>query len=47
MYDGEPIILLTDCLNKSDAEIERGLTYDPFIWSGETQAILFNGQGTY
>jgi FtsP/CotA-like multicopper oxidase with cupredoxin domain len=30
LYDEERIILLTDYFNKSDAQIEKGLTSDPF-----------------
>jgi L-ascorbate oxidase len=46
LYDEERIIVLTDYFNKSDAQVEQGLTSDPFSWSGETEAILVNGQGT-
>ncbi|KAJ6183729.1 Multicopper oxidase [Penicillium mononematosum] len=46
LYDEERIIVLTDYFNKSDAQVEQGLTSNPFIWSGETEAILVNGQGT-
>jgi FtsP/CotA-like multicopper oxidase with cupredoxin domain len=45
-YDEEQVILLTDFFNKTDAEVEIGLTSNPFVWSGESQAILVNGHGT-
>ncbi|KFY31984.1 hypothetical protein V493_00619 [Pseudogymnoascus sp. VKM F-4281 (FW-2241)] len=45
-YDDERIILLTDYFNKTDSEIVNGLTANPFVWSGESEAILVNGFGT-
>jgi L-ascorbate oxidase len=45
-YDEEQVILLTDFFNRTDAEVEIGLTSNPFVWSGESQAILVNGHGT-
>ncbi|KAI9832633.1 MAG: hypothetical protein M1819_004218 [Sarea resinae] len=44
-YDDERIIYLSDFFAKTDAEIERGLTSTNFSWSGETDAVLVNGQG--
>jgi L-ascorbate oxidase len=45
MYDDERLIHLTDYFNKSDHAIEMGLTSTPFVWSGETMAVLVNGVG--
>ncbi|CAG7976309.1 unnamed protein product [Penicillium nalgiovense] len=44
-YDEERIIALTDFFAKTDEEIEDGLTSTNFTWSGETGAVLMNGQG--
>lgn len=44
-YDEEQIIQLTDYFNRTDDAIETGLTADPFVWSGETNAVLINGVG--
>lgn len=44
-YDEEHIITLSDFFNKTDTEIETGLTSSNFTWSGETTAVLVNGQG--
>jgi L-ascorbate oxidase len=44
-YDEERIIFLQDYFNKSDDTIEHGLTATPFVWSGETNAVLLNGVG--
>ncbi|OGE47865.1 hypothetical protein PENARI_c035G09877 [Penicillium arizonense] len=44
-YDEERIIALSDFFAKTDEEIEDGLTSANFTWSGETGAILVNGQG--
>ncbi|GKT51000.1 multicopper oxidase aurL2 [Colletotrichum spaethianum] len=44
-YDEERIVYFTDYFNKSDSEIEKGLTATPFTWSGETNAVLINGVG--
>src|ERR1700753_3483682 len=43
-YDDEMIISLADYFNKTDSQIETGLLANPFVWSGETNAILMNGQ---
>jgi L-ascorbate oxidase len=43
-YDGDIIINLQDYYNKTDNTIVDGLLSNPFKWSGETNAILFNGQ---
>lgn len=45
-YDEERVILLGDYFNRSDAAIETGLTSTPFVWSGEVNAVLINGEGT-
>ncbi|KAK9241639.1 multicopper oxidase-domain-containing protein [Lipomyces tetrasporus] len=44
-YDGERIIHLSDLFEKTDSEIETGLTSIPFAWSGETSNVLVNGLG--
>ncbi|KAF2788279.1 multicopper oxidase [Melanomma pulvis-pyrius CBS 109.77] len=43
-YDEDIIINLQDYYNKTDKTIETGLLANPFQWSGETNAILVNGQ---
>lgn len=44
-YDEERIICFQDYFNKSDETIEQGLGATPFVWSGETSAVLINGVG--
>ncbi|CAG8262656.1 unnamed protein product [Penicillium olsonii] len=44
-YDEERIILLSDYFAKTDKEVEEGLLSSNFTWSGETGAVLVNGQG--
>ncbi|CBX95067.1 hypothetical protein IAQ61_009826 [Plenodomus lingam] len=44
-YDEERIVFLQDYFNKSDETIEKGLMATPFVWSGETNAVLINGIG--
>jgi L-ascorbate oxidase len=44
-YDDERVIALADVFQKTDSDIEEGLTANPFRWSGETANILVNGQG--
>ncbi|KAK1994863.1 L-ascorbate oxidase [Colletotrichum falcatum] len=44
-YDEERVVYLTDYFNKTDHQIEAGLTATPFTWSGETNAVLINGVG--
>ncbi|KAK9482967.1 L-ascorbate oxidase [Lipomyces starkeyi] len=44
-YDGERTVHLSDLFLKTDEEIETGLTTPPFVWSGETNNVLVNGQG--
>ncbi|KAJ6141481.1 hypothetical protein N7470_009871 [Penicillium chermesinum] len=43
-YDAERTLLLSDFFNKTDKEIVDGLTSTNFTWSGETKALLVNGQ---
>ncbi|KAJ4292068.1 hypothetical protein N0V90_009967 [Kalmusia sp. IMI 367209] len=43
-YDEDNILNLQDYYNKTDDTIEAGLLANPFVWSGETNAILLNGQ---
>ncbi|KAJ5345731.1 hypothetical protein N7452_003735 [Penicillium brevicompactum] len=44
-YDEERVIALTDFFEKTDQEVEDGLLSSNFTWSGETAAVLVNGQG--
>lgn len=44
-YDEELVVLVGDYFNKTDTEIENGLVANPFVWSGETNAVLINGVG--
>lgn len=44
-YDEERVVLVSDYFNSTDAEIVDGLIGAPFKWSGETNAVLLNGQG--
>jgi L-ascorbate oxidase len=44
-YDGERIVAISDIFEKSDSDIEDGLTANPFRWSGETANVLINGKG--
>ncbi|KAF2651411.1 multicopper oxidase [Lophiostoma macrostomum CBS 122681] len=43
-YDEDIVLTLQDYYNKTDTTIETGLVANPFVWSGETNAILINGQ---
>ncbi|GAD97655.1 laccase, putative [Paecilomyces variotii No. 5] len=44
-YNEERLVYLSDFFNKTDKVIEDGLVADPFTWSGETNAVLVNGNG--
>lgn len=44
-YDEERIVFIQDYFNKSDETIEKGLQAVPFVWSGETNAVMLNGVG--
>lgn len=44
-YDEERIVYFQDYFNETDQTIEDGLVADPFVWSGETNAVLINGVG--
>ena len=44
-YDEELVIHLSDYFNETDSAIEAGLVATPFVWSGETNAVLINGVG--
>ncbi|KAK2041127.1 L-ascorbate oxidase [Colletotrichum somersetense] len=44
-YDEERIVFISDYFNKTDDEVESGLTASPFVWSGETHGVLINGVG--
>jgi L-ascorbate oxidase len=39
------MVYLSDIFNLTDSQIYNGLTANPFVWSGETNAILINGMG--
>ncbi|KAK7988276.1 hypothetical protein PG989_008591 [Apiospora arundinis] len=43
-YDDDIPILLSDYYKKLDDVIEAGLVANPFQWSGEPDAVLFNGR---
>lgn len=44
-YDEERLIALSEFYEKTDEEIEHGLTSPNFTWSGDPAAILVNGKG--
>jgi L-ascorbate oxidase len=44
-YDDERIVHLTDFFSSTDEVIESDLTGPNFVWPGETNDILVNGQG--
>ena len=44
-YDEELVIQFQDYFNETDTTIEQGLVATPFVWSGETNAVLINGFG--
>lgn len=44
-YDEERIVHFQDYFNKTDTQIAYGLVSEPFVWSGETNAVLVNGVG--
>ena len=44
-YDEELVVQFGDYFNETDTAIETGLVATPFVWSGETNAILINGVG--
>lgn len=45
-YADEFVFQITDLYNLTDTSIVKGLTADPFVFSGETEAILVNGKAT-
>ena len=44
-YDEEVVVYFEDYFNETDSTIVRGLVATPFVWSGETNAVLINGVG--
>jgi L-ascorbate oxidase len=44
-YDEDRIIALSEFYEKTDEDIEHGLTSSKFSWSGDPATILVNGQG--
>lgn len=43
-YDDDIVVQLRDYYKRTDANITAGLLANPFQWSGETNALLLNGQ---
>jgi L-ascorbate oxidase len=43
-YDDERVVFLGDYFNKTDQAIVAGLLANPFVWSGEANSLLVNGQ---
>lgn len=43
-YDEGISLLWADYYNKTDKQVVGGLVASPFIWSGETNALVVNGQ---
>ncbi|KAL4807470.1 Cupredoxin [Aspergillus unguis] len=43
-YDDERTVVISDYFSKGDEEIIDGLVSTNFTWSGETEAVLVNGQ---
>jgi len=44
-YDDERVLLWGDYFNKTDETLEEGLEGVPFVFGGETNAVLLNGKG--
>ncbi|KAH7143408.1 ascorbate oxidase, partial [Dactylonectria macrodidyma] len=44
-YDEERILQWSDFFPQTDEELQSGLEAVPFVWSGETSAVLLNGKG--
>lgn len=44
-YDDERTFLFGDYFNKTDESLEKGLAGFPFVFGGETNAVLLNGKG--
>ncbi|KAI9708348.1 MAG: hypothetical protein M1820_004052 [Bogoriella megaspora] len=42
-YDEEFVVLVGDAFAKNGDAITQGLLANPFVWSGEATAVLFNG----
>jgi L-ascorbate oxidase len=43
-YDEDIVLMLGDYYNKTDAQVSTELLASPFVWAGETLALLLNGQ---
>lgn len=43
-YDSDITLLLADFYQKNDSVVQAGLLADPFVWSGESNALVVNGQ---
>jgi L-ascorbate oxidase len=43
-YDDDITLMLGDYYNKTDAQVSTNLLASPFVWAGETTALLINGQ---
>jgi L-ascorbate oxidase len=43
-YDEDITLMFGDYYNKTDTQVESSLLATPFVWSGETNAVLLNGK---
>ena len=43
-WDHDVTLFFQDFYNKNDSIIEKGLVANPFVWSGEPEAITINGK---
>jgi L-ascorbate oxidase len=43
-YDDDIILMFGDYYNKTDTHVENSLLATPFVWSGETNALVLNGK---
>lgn len=43
-YDSDISLLLQDFYHKNDSVMEKGLVANPFVWTGEPEAIMINGK---
>lgn len=42
--NGERVVHIQELFNKTDTTVEQGLQATPFVWSGETNGFIINGQ---
>lgn len=45
-YDNEKNIVITDYYNQTDNKLMKGVTANPFTWTGEVNDVLINGFGS-